>query len=289
MLKIEWCMFNKSCVACISKMDGLNKIVSFKGLLILMLVFWLAACKKTGTSPEPGAYDSDYYSFLSQPADGYIMIQSYTTQAEQGNPPSISVDAAFTDANRNTVPGGPISVGNMIFMDSTPGGQFTYGGNPILEGDIYGQNLSFSFNPNPNGQVTGTYARSSIYVPAILNINAPSTGSMVTSGTTITWNADPRSPKYIQIILDYDPAFLPNLGLDSAYPKEISHLISVPDNGSYTFKSADFSGFPPACDLDVDLIRYNHAIIYSTDHSRKFLFSAEVDRSTDYTYSLSGK
>lgn len=276
-------VFNKLYMLKMVNMDGLRGRGTARILLIFMLVCWLAACKKSSTTAVPNASASDYYNFLNQAANGTLVLQSYTTLGSQGASTITDVEGAFTDTNRNVLTGGPVSIGNMTFSDSIVGTQYNYGGSPIQGGNYFGTNLLFTFNPNPKGQVTGTYAQSNLYAPSLINIASPSAGSKVSSGSVITWNADPHNTRGVLIELSYDPAAQQNSTLSTAYPTIITHSSTAGDNGSYSFKGADFGGFPAGCVLTLSLSRYNYAKIYSTDSTRKYLITAFTEVNTAYS------
>lgn len=255
---------------------------SARVLLIFMLVGWLSACKKSNTTYIPNASASDYYTFLSQPSNGTLVLQSYTTIDSQGISTITDVEGAFTDTNRNVHGGGPMSIGNMTFSDSIIGTQYYYNGVPIQGASYFGTTLLYQLNPVIGGQVTSASVQSSLYAPALLTINSPSLGSKVNTGSTITWNADPKNTKGVLIELKYDPAALANLGFSTAYPSVITHSATATDKGTYTFQGADFGGFPAGCSVNLNLSRYNYAAIYSSDSTKKYLITAYTELSTTY-------
>jgi hypothetical protein len=275
--------FNELYMLKTTNMIGFRGRGSVSVLLIFMLVGWLGACKKSNTVFIPGAAASDYYTFLSQSSNGTLVLQSYATIDSQGVSTLTDVEGVYTDTNRNILTGGPMSIGNMTFSDSIVGTQYYYGGIPIQGASYFGTTLLYKLNPVISGQVTGAPLQSNLYAPALININSPSIGSKVNTGTKITWNADPNNTKGILIELKYDPTAKSNLALSTAYPSEITRSATATDNGSYTFKGIDLAGFPAGSSLNLNLSRYNYAKIYSSDSTRKYLITAFTEISTVYS------
>jgi hypothetical protein len=238
------------------------------------LLLSLQACSKeavkTTASPETGSV-LDYYNFITQKSDGVFGIKSYTTRYMQDSTRVTYTGGAFVDANNNSLPGGTVSIGNILLNDSVVSGSHNYGNNTIQGTQLFGTNTTFNINPNPGNTITGKNASITLYAPSLISINSVSPPGNMQAGTVMTWHADAQNPKNVLIVMEYDPTLKGNDSVALSYPKPISTSLAVPDNGSYHFERTDFTQFPPAAWLNIKLIRLNYARAISTDKTASYL------------------
>ncbi len=223
----------------------------YKQLLLLSFITAMAfACGKTTSSSavQPGVVKS-YYGFPQNNVDGVFLFQSNIN-----NNPTIKkiahIIGLFYDKNGKVIAGAAhASIGiYQLVADS-----LEYQSINLSTDSLFGIDLAFSLTPPRNtatAPVTANfYSPTAIYitnnsiVPGQINLSSG-------SSLPITWNADLRNNKGVNIYAEFLPTLSPNDSLYNAgYKNEINNSVMVPDNGAMFCLPSFFSKFPKGANV----------------------------------------
>ena len=259
----------------------LNNMRLYTHIAITILLLYASSCSKTAhQAPNRGSAYTNFNAFLDQPANGIFGIQSYSSMIGQSGTRSCLIGGSFHDASWNGLPGGPVSIGDIMMHDTAAGSSYQYGLTQPQPTTMYGSTVVFSINPNPDGDTTGANATASLYIPQLVSLSSPGLHDTISAGghgipaTVFSWNADPLDTTSVTLTFDYDPTNPLNTGLAASYPSKIVNVRTLHDKGSYVFQTSDAADFPPNSWIDVTLTRPNYAKIHSADGTKTYLIFA---------------
>ncbi|MDO8365235.1 MAG: hypothetical protein Q7T20_00465 [Saprospiraceae bacterium] len=193
---------------------------------------------------------------LQLPTDGYASITSYATLSTQPfRGPEIMIRGfgyskeglssdfgplAFSSIITNT-----ISETNFDYLTiGAPGSKDLYG--TITPISLAGKNGLPGFNTN-------------FYVPKMMTITSPSfsNNSVISQGTTISWEADSNNTFGVGIAIHYNPNAFENYGLNQS-GSTVTNLVRVEDTGNYTITANNLAGIPVNAELTLRIGRGNY-------------------------------
>lgn len=153
--------------------------------------------------------------------------------------------------------------------------------------EIYKDNINFDsiFGQENNIKIEGGNSRNesidvNLYIPPVFNSVNLANDHFLSSGKTITWNADPLNTDGVYIWISYSP--LENSDLAEVEPDRRDAYIVVPDNGSYTFNLADFSGIPNNSTVFIKLLRGSFVLKKLSNNSDEVLRVIAVNKSEGF-------
>jgi hypothetical protein len=97
------------------------------------------------------------------------------------------------------------------------------------------------------------------YVPKMMTITSPahSNNSIISQGTTISWEADNNNTFGVGIAIRYNPNSFENYDLNQS-GSTVVNLFRVEDTGNYTITANDLAGFPSGAHLTFGIGRGNY-------------------------------
>lgn len=239
---------------------------------ILLLTILLSNCKNDSVVLKKEGVTSlkDYLEFVNTDADASVLLQAYDRDLDP-NPPNYTVAVAIRGDKKPY----PIFVGSER-IDFRKRGQSEVDGKIIKTGDnvdtdkiapAYGSTFSLMIKDESLGQKAGfigIWSTSvapkmikSPYIPKTIKTDLSDFGAddALKSGKVIRWNKDPKNKRGVVITLEYDPDLQADESVKKEQPKSMSKWLTVPDTGSYEFKSNDVAPFPQNARISIDARR----------------------------------
>ena len=198
---------------------------------------------------------------LQLPTDGYAAITSYATLSTQpfrgpevmiqgfgynkGGASSDFGSLAFGSISTSPINTSTNSETNLNYLTiGAPGSKDLYGTTTSVS--LAGKEGLPGFNTN-------------FYIPKMMTITSPafSNNSIISQGTTISWEADNSNTFGVGIAIRYDPDSFQNYQLNQS-GSAVRNLFRVDDTGSYTITASDLAGIPSGAHLMFGIGRGNY-------------------------------
>ncbi len=253
--------------------------------LICTSIFYLGSCKKEVSINQtvllnerliatPAAFD--IYRDFTQPVDGMIGVQAYSTYMEQDEP-NISYQG-YIKENSETL----LNVGNHIKMND-----ISLQSN---ENNFYSEQI-FDVNSSENtgfGETTTAEFQdfsSSLYIPKLMRITSELGNQInIRPGFQINWEADENNNLGIVLMLEFDKTHPENKNWRLGEGKPIvRNFVYLPqDSGTYVFKDTDFDSFPLGASINVKIGRGGYKIVDWGAKKINLFGVSHIDISTTY-------
>ena len=198
---------------------------------------------------------------LHLPTDGYASITSYATLGTQSlRGPEVMIrgfgyNKAGTSSDFGLLAFGSI-ITSPINTSTTSETNLDYLtiGAPGSK-DLYGTTTPVSLAGKDG--LPGFSAN--FYVPKMMTITSPahSNNSIISQGTTISWEADNNNTFGVGIAIRYNPNSFENYDLNQS-GSTVINLVRVEDTGSYTITANDLAGIPSTAHLTFGIGRGNY-------------------------------
>jgi len=193
---------------------------------------------------------------LQLPTDGYASITSYATLSTQPfRGPEVMIRGFGYNKAGTSSDFGLLTFGS-ITTNTISGTNFDYLSLGVLGSkDLYGTVAPVLLAGK--GGLPGFSAN--FYIPKMMTITSPtfSNNSIISQGTTITWDPDSSNTFGVGIAIRYNPNAFENYDLNQS-GSTVVNLVRVEDTGSYTITANDLAGIPSNAHLRFGIGRGNY-------------------------------
>jgi len=193
---------------------------------------------------------------LQLPTDGYASITSYATLSTQPfRGPEVMIRGFGYSKGGTSSDFGPLAFSSII-TSTISGTNFDY----LTIGASGSKDLYGTVTPVSLAGKDGLPGFSSnFYIPKMMTITSPSfsNNSIISQGTTISWEADSNNTFGVGIAIRYNPNAFENYDLNQS-GSTVINLVRVEDTGNYTITANDLVGIPSGAHLMFGIGRGNY-------------------------------
>lgn len=192
---------------------------------------------------------------ISEPTDGYVFVQSFSTYASQNfRGPEVIVGANIYEKNGNLQDFGALNFGNVAIGAVTDANSYKSIGHANAS-SLYGTSSAVTLAGKNNLPGFNT----NFYLPSLISLSSPAYANEIPMSVqqSVTWNADVQNGLGIGIAIEYDP-LAPSNKPKNYGGDRVTRLIHTEDDGSYTFSAGDLAGIPIGANFTFSIGRANY-------------------------------
>lgn len=214
-------------------------------------------------SGKPIASLEDYFGFLNSPADGSIIIQSFETNASNGQ--SFMITSSFSgdrppfDIKVNNT---EVNFESHYFNSSTNKSSSVFNSADMHE--LYGNDFEIVFETNLTvlkNTTSDSNSTASVYIPDLIHVQfSELQEGKIVVGSVVSWNFDGDNENGVVLAFEYSPSSQYDEEVSTQYPNDILDGVSLPDNGMYVITASDMQYLPDNALISVYVGRAGYTI-----------------------------